>query len=323
MPFDRDSLEVTADPFLVLANAHSPSVSADGTLALVRGPGPPLRQLFWTDRRGRELETLGEPRSYERLLSLSPDGNKLAVSVLETGNRDLWVYDLERGTQTHLTSDPLPEASPAWDRDSARLVYYRGADIVIRAVNASEEPQVLAQGRFPVLSPDGRWLLYAAPGSNSAYYDIWRMPLAGGQAVKLVASEARKSWPSVSPDGRLLAYMSDETGSYEIYLTEFPSGNGKWQVSTSGGRWPRWSRDGSRITYSDSDRSLMEVEITSSPALRLGTPRKLFDRSRRIVSTFDIAPDEERFLMMRTVSDENPPVGVTLVENWKAEFPGR
>ncbi|MCP5118744.1 MAG: hypothetical protein GY953_48655, partial [bacterium] len=116
---------------------------------------------------------------------------------------------------------------------------------------------------------------------------------------------------------------SDETGAYEIYLTEFPSGNGKWQVSTSGGRWPRWSRDGSRITYSDSDRSLMEVEITASPALRLGTPRKLFDRSRRVVSTFDIAPDEERFLMMRTVSDDNPPVGVTLVENWKTEFPGR
>lgn len=321
--FDLGTLAVRGEPFLVVASAHSPSLAAGGVLAAVRSSGPPLREPVWVDREGKEISSLPPPREYERFFSLSPDGERLAVAVTETGNRDIWIYDLARGSRTRFTSDPKPEASPSWSPDGAHLVYWSGPDIVTKALHGSGGERLLAQGRYPAISPDGRWLVYAAPGDNSAYYDIWCLPAEGGEPRRLVASEARKAWPRVSPDGRWLAFMSDESGSYQIYLTQFPSGEGRWQVSSSGGQWPRWSQTGDRLYFTDAERALMEVEVETRPVLRLSPPRKLFDRSPRMLTSFDVTADGRRFLMLRSLNASESPTGVTLIENWAREFGGR
>jgi WD40-like Beta Propeller Repeat len=38
----------------------------------------------------------------------------------------------------------------------------------------------------------------------------------------------------VSPDGKWIAYVSAETGRSEVYVTSFPLGIGKWQISSGG-----------------------------------------------------------------------------------------
>ena len=125
-----------------------------------------------------------------------------------------------------------------------------------------------------------------------------------------------------------MAYQSGESGIEEIYITTFPAAQGKWQVSFGGGAWPRWSADGGRLYYRR-ERDVMVVEVDTDPAIRMGTPAKLFARefTRRPMAMdrpqgFDVSADG-RFLFVRSVEnddDAREATGITLVENWFSEF---
>jgi hypothetical protein len=322
VPFNLARLEVTGEPFLVLAEAESPSLATDGTLALVRKESRRLRELVWTGTDGREIETLDEPREFQRFFDISPDGERIAVSVNETGNRDIWIYDLQRNSRSRFTATPLAEAAPSWGVRAEQIVFWSGPDIKLASADGTGEPRILAQGRYPSITPDGKYLVYAAPGEYSAYYDLWYRPLdESREAERVVVSRSRKNWPRVSPNGEWMVYCSDESGEYQVYLTRFPSGDGKWQVSASGGYWPRWSEDGRRVYFTDADRAIVEVEIRTTPTVTLSVPQVLFERSARFATSFDLAPSGDRFLMLRNVGAPGSPTGITLIENWAAEFP--
>jgi hypothetical protein len=139
----------------------------------------------------------------------------------------------------------------------------------------------------------------------------------------LVVAPGRQIYPRLSPNGRFLAYRSDEEGS-QIYLTRFPSGEGKWQVSTRGGTWPRWSPEGDRLFYFEGD-VLAEVPVEYEPSLAIGSARKLFATDSLHVKNwgrtgYDVAPRSERFLLIRNVLPEGVKSTVTLVRNWSIEF---
>jgi eukaryotic-like serine/threonine-protein kinase len=81
-------------------------------------------RLVWYDRQGKELGTLGEPAHYSNP-ALSPDGSNLAIGVADpkTGSRDLWTFDLARGSRSRLTFDPGDESNPVWSPDSSRIAF--------------------------------------------------------------------------------------------------------------------------------------------------------------------------------------------------------
>ena len=106
-----------------------------------------------------------------------------------------------------------------------------------------------------------------------------------------------------SPDGRWIAYVSNESGRDEVYVRTFPELQNPTPVSTQGGSEPLWSRDGTELFYR-SPRSIMAVSITSKLSLSLGPPVALFEdryqRSGYPWTTYDVAPDGQRFLMLQT-----------------------
>ena len=67
------------------------------------------------------------------------------------------------------------------------------------------------------------------------------------KTMALVKAPATHS--QVSPDGKWLAYASGQTGRGEVYVTPFPTGDGKWLVSSNGGSQPRWRADGRELFY--------------------------------------------------------------------------
>jgi len=105
-------------------------------------------------------------------------------------------------------------------------------------------------------SPDGLRIVF---GSMSAETngDIRVLSLeavdgpVAGEPELFIGSKGNETHGQVSPDGRWLAYASNETdgNQYEIYVSPFPSGLGRWQVSKTGGDWPRWSRDGTELYF--------------------------------------------------------------------------
>ena len=135
--------------------------------------------------------------------------------------------------------------------------------------------------------------------------------------------------PEISPDGRYLSYMSNETGVNEIYIKSFPTGEGKWQVSTNGGAWAKWSRSGDSIIYRQGAgmaAAMMRVEVDAGPPFRLGAPETLFtarDVPQLVYSTgaaaFDVTSDPNVFIMLEAVGDERERVSrLIFAEDWHA-----
>src|SRR4029453_10088370 len=83
-------------------------------------------QLGWFERKGKQISILGDQADYGDV-ALSPDGQQVAVSVLDSarGARDVWLYDVTRGQRTRFTSDPTNEFEPAWLPDGNSLVFSR------------------------------------------------------------------------------------------------------------------------------------------------------------------------------------------------------
>jgi hypothetical protein len=109
----------------------------------------------------------------------------------------------------------------------------------------------------------------------------------------------------ISPDGRWVAYESDESGSWEIYVSTFPGAAGKWQVSRGGGTEPRWRGDGKEIFYIGPNGTMMAVPVNAGESFATGSPVSLFQFNARppISSTdvfsYDVSKDGKRFLVNR------------------------
>ena len=280
VPFDVDRLEVHGTPAPVLGQighiAENGSAQLDfsqtGTFIYRSGgAGVGLSTVAWLDGAGKAQPLLAKPGAHSNL-SLSPDGQRLAVEVWEGSAADIWVYDWQRDTMTRLTFTGSVN-HPVWSPDGRYIVFREAREgiSVIRS-DGSGKPQPLIQSkRTPVpwsFTPDGKHLSFFETGSGTGF-DLWTVPLesdnAGLRAGKpevFLQTPADERWPSFSPDGRWIAYSSDESGTYQVYVRAFPDKGGQWQISDSSGKWPMWSRNGREIFFETSDNHIMVAAYT-------------------------------------------------------------
>jgi len=334
-PFDAGSGELIGEPRPLADQVDADgsgqadfSASHDRTL-VYRRTTQVARRLVWRDRTGRELGAVGEPEGFGDL-SLSPQGSRLAVDIYdeEGDQRDVWIYDLERGARSRFTFDPAWDFSPLWSPDGSRIVF--GSDrsgmfgvYVKDASGASEEKLLLAADE--ILAPcdwsnDGRVVALVRLGAGTGW-DIWALPMDGSRdAFPVVATPFIDSRPRFSPDGRWIAYESDESGRSEIYVRQFPGPGGRWQVSTSGGSEPWWSADGREIFYLDGEENMVSVAIRAADVFTAELPEVLFET--RLIQRIQrghylVGRDGERFLTVSPVESQTIPP-MTVVLNWDA-----
>jgi hypothetical protein len=128
-----------------------------------------------------------------------------------------------------------------------------------------------------------------------------------------------------APDGHAIAYVSSETGRNEIYLRPFPGPGEKLTVSSDGGNEPLWSRTGRELFYRVGD-ALMAVDVTTTPRLTVGTPRRLFEKHyERSVSLYAnySTIDGERFVMIKRIDQGDAPARINVAVNWLEELKQR
>jgi hypothetical protein len=190
------------------------------------------------------------------------------------------------------------------------------------ATDGSGEIGEPIEGNHGSLSAD--WSTAAFERTGEQKRDIWVQDVAGGgEARAVIATPADERHPAVSPDGRLLAYRSDESGQDQIYLTRLPDGTGKWQVSVDGAEYPLWGEKGDRLYFMGRGGVVYAVEVGTEPSLVLGSPRQVVDAAALGVSWWfgwDVAPDDERLLMVQSAHGSGKDVSVSVVENWYEEF---
>jgi serine/threonine protein kinase len=340
--FDADRLELSGEPVPIvekvqIAGAGSTGVagafSVSDTGVLAYQVGFTVRsQLAWFDRTGTQIAKLGDLADYAEA-SLSPDGTRAAVSVLDPpiGTRDIWLYDVARATRERFTFDRGDDFAPVWSRpDGERLVFSsrrEGSIHLYQRPARGGGEQLLFQdslGKFAThWSWDGRFITYVGGGGILLRSDVWILPLTGDRkAYPFLESTFSESQGQFSPDGRWIAYMSAESGQPEVYVQRFPGPGDKWLVSTAGGGWPRWRADGRELFYLAPDTSVVAVPVDGRGArFDVGAGRPLFKvRLRPLVRLdaypYDVTSDGQRFLI-NTFAEEATSSAITLVVNWQ------
>jgi Tol biopolymer transport system component len=329
LPFSLSSLEATGEPFLVLPQGSQASASSDGTLVYMDSRARSGRELVWFDAEGTILDTIGQPQMDMEFPVISPDGTKVAVSGEEDKDWDIWIHE-EMGRKGRITFDKGPEARPRWSRDGSRVFYHHpvGPNSSIYSVDsvAGGDRELLTEGEQASFARDESRMVFRRPGDGTMG-DLWSMSLEGdGDAVVLLQNEADEKEPALSPDGRFLAYVSDESGTEQIYIKPFPEGSEKWQISFESGWRAYWSPAGDRLYY-NSYGKIMELQVSTDPVLRMGTPRVFLDPDQTTLLPWlgiDIAEDGKRFVGIRNVKkdedDDEVAEGIHVVLNWFSDF---
>jgi eukaryotic-like serine/threonine-protein kinase len=337
-PFNAQTLQLAGDVFPVATDASTnfntqvaASISAGGILAYEANLSR-TSQLVWLDRSGKELGKVGGFQD-ERGVSLSPEGMTAGTVRM---NQGIWLYDVQRGGESRFTPPTLPGSAPVWSPDGRMIAFGAGKGMYVQEANGGSKEELLLENENDKKpsdwSRDGRYLIYTETDPKGRG-DIWYLPdplnkSADKKPVKFQGTDAIESQGQLSPDGRWLAYTSDESGEYGVYVRPFPSGPGRWKVSSGGlpSREPRWRRDGKELFYLESlspNYRLIAVAVQSGPQgdFQAGALQTLFDiRAFSVISTFNnflFSPSAngQRFLVRVEPGDAEATVNV--VTNWE------
>lgn len=306
-PWDNATLTATARPVPVMDGIQAPGflISEEGTAYYLLGrsefsPGPlPNATVVWVDRTGHvepvdsawHVNTGGTYTGSVETnwgLALSPDGRRIALTLLTDLGTDIWIKQLPNGPVSRLTQHAGADRAPTWTPDGKSVTFLSdrpiGADTATTG-NVYHRWEQVADGTSEArLTTDHR--------SDSL-------------TLGIVGSGLNASAAVLSPDSRWLAYVSNEQGANEVFVRPYPEVNrGKWQVSRGGGSAPLWAHNGRELFYV-ANGAMQVVSIRPGPPFSSDPPRALFTIPENVRAgspvggTFAITPDDRRFLMVR------------------------
>jgi eukaryotic-like serine/threonine-protein kinase len=313
--FKADEVKLLGPPLPVLAGVSYSSTfgyaeldfSETGDLVFRKRPGKEVIAQ-WIGPAGRQETMLTKPGNY-LWPRLSPDGKRLAMSVMDSGEPGLVVYDTD---STHFT--PIPGIAdrciPLWTPNGHFLILGCAGTLMWVSPDGARKPEILLKGdaiRVPwSFSPDGSRVAYHELGSSTGF-DIWTVPvhmsehgLSAGTPEAFRQSRAFETYPAFSPDGRWIAFASNESGTAEVYVRAFPDNGSEVRVSTTGGLIPFFSPSGHQLFYRTGDQRIMAATYTTErgafviQSVKQWTPTRLADTG--VIANLDLDSRHNRFL---------------------------
>lgn len=175
----------------------------------------------------------------------SPNGAKIALSLQQGGNANLYMIDIGSRTTTRLTSTGAIDTSPSF-------------------------------------SPDGTQMVFESDRGGSQ--QLYVMPLGGGEGKRISFGQGSYSQPSWSPRGDLIAFTRQGGGGFAIGVMR-PDGSGERILTEGfHNEAPNWAPNGQYIMFfrdpgGQSGGKLYMVDITGRVEVPVPTPAFASDPS--------------------------------------------
>jgi tricorn protease len=197
---------------------------------------------------------------------------------------NIWSLDPDGGAPKQITKFAdndikWPSMGPG-KRGQGEIVFQLGHDLKLLDLKSGKDTtvEVVVPGERSNLRPRtvdaaqfiSSWTVSpnAKRAAVSARGDIWSLPSEKGVPVNLTHSNgtAERS-PEWSPDGQWIAYFSDQSGEYELWMTQSDGRGETKQLTNAGGVFKLgmlWSPDSKSIAYVDSDGTLHLYDLESN-----------------------------------------------------------
>ncbi len=338
--FDVEAFEVSGQAVQVLpgvrvetGGAMQAAVSRDGLLVYAPSYGRIGTQLAFVDIDGGRVEPasaewrrFGAPR-------LSPAGDRIAVAIIDAGEPDIWLVDVETGTMSPLTTSGDASA-PIWTPAGDRVTFASGAagSFAIKSLpvggGGPEETLHTSTNQIWPESwhPDGVRLVFREDAASS---DLLLLDVSDGSTNALVSTDSSEYAAALSPDGELLAFESNRGGANEVYIRRLDDEGAGVAVSSGGGINPVWGADSTVLYYRNQGGSedLVVASIQTEPQLRVTGSEAGWNGSdfwsRTLRAHFDTDPDGRRFLVLNQRGPEEEQQKMIVILNWFEELKQR
>lgn len=121
------------------------------------------------------------------------------------------------------------------------------------------------------LSPDGKWTAYVVRSydlkKDKSNRDLYMVPTAGGDAIRLTSNEKNDTRPKWSPDNRYLAFLSGRDKKTQVYLLNRTGGEAIQLTDVKQGvNDLEWSPDGKKLAILITDKDPDELDDSEKPS---------------------------------------------------------
>jgi Tol biopolymer transport system component len=295
--------QVTARPGL----EASPSISPDGEWLVYAAEDGADRDIYLQSVQG-SINLTDDVPGDDHAPAFSSDGQQIAFRSSRSGG-GLFVMG-RMGEAVRKVSDR--GESPAWSPDGRALAYslehvgvlplniepHRPGLWTVDLGTGEHQELVGTDAVLPSWSPDGRWIAYTGRSGGS---DIWLVPAAGGEPVRVTDDDGNDWGPAWSPDSRVLYFSSDRAGPMSLWRVEVDPGTGAAvgdpELLPTPSRFaahPSVSGDGTRVLYTDVTTT-QNIEWTAlDPQADTLLDPFLVTRGNRQWSSPDPSPDGSR-----------------------------
>lgn len=192
----------------------------------------------------------------DRDMAFSPDGKKIAVSRRYSEyEEDIYLVDIESKEAEQLTFGESDIEGLTWHPDGDYLVYaaqqadkHRGYVFNVRT--RQKKPLRIDGFSYPSYSRKSAELFYQHISENYHIASLDLSETSTKSTFPFMLSEFSHSYPDYSLKANKIVYVSNESGHYELWLSD-SNGLNREQLThlQQRLRYPRWSNNGEKVAF--------------------------------------------------------------------------
>ncbi len=197
-------------------------------------------RLYKINLSSHEAVDLGEISGYPRGATWDEPGKTVVLNRQVNGLTNLWKYNLQDRRLTQITFGTGPDFGPMVDPGGKGIYFLNGKSFTALAayhVHSGESMDIVEDATHPVISPDGKRVMYIIEDR-----ELWVSDIDGGNKMKIATGEklGTGTW---APDNFHLSFEAGTGAGSKNYIVA-ADGSGLRQVPKMGSlEWMIWSPD--------------------------------------------------------------------------------